>query len=243
MKVALCGFHWAGCRALELLLEQQHDVVVFTHPSPDYVPDLAEVCRTLKIPCYLQTISVQSLPFKPDIIASIFYRRIVPVAVLEQADGRAFNLHPSLLPKYRGCSSLAWALINGENEAGYTFHYMDTEVDTGNIILQRSMPISAGDTGLTLYLRVMSKAMEDFLAVVDAVQAGTPGSPQEGTASYHPRGCPMNGLIGEGWEDERVDRFIRALVFPPLPPARYRGHPVRTFREYDDVRRQMGEAP
>lgn len=237
MKVVLCGFHWAGCRALELLLERQHDVVVYTHPAPPYVPDLAELCRTAKVPYDLHVISSQSLQFKPDVIASIYYRRVIPPHVLDLADGRAFNLHPSLLPKYRGCSSLAWALINGENEVGYTYHYMDAEVDTGDIILQKKMPIYAGDTGLILYLRVMSKAMEDFLAVLDAVQAGTPGRPQEGTASYYARGCPMDGVIGEDWEDTKVARFIRALVFPPFPPARYRGCPVRTFGEYEKLRR------
>ena len=241
MKVALCGFHWAGCRALELLLERQHEVVVYTHPAPDYVPDLAAVCKTLGVPCSLEVISTESLPFKPDIIASIYYRRVVSDAVLAKADRRAFNLHPSLLPKYRGCCSLAWALINGEDEAGYTFHYMDAEVDTGDIILQRRMPICLGDTGLTLYFRVMSRAMEDFLPVLEAVRVGNPGTPQEGTASYYSRGCPMDGEIGEGWEAERVDRFVRALVFPPFPPARYRGRPIRTFREYEEARRQLGE--
>ncbi|GAG47835.1 unnamed protein product, partial [marine sediment metagenome] len=74
MKVILCGYHWAGCRALELLLEAGHEVFVFSHGSPWHVPSLRDYCGRLGVKCSTEDISQSELPFKPDVIASVYYR-------------------------------------------------------------------------------------------------------------------------------------------------------------------------
>lgn len=81
------------------------------------------------------------MPFVPDVICSIYYRYIIGNDVIETVDGRIFNLHPALLPKYRGCSSLTWAMINGEKECGYTYHYINKTCDIGDIIFQNKITI------------------------------------------------------------------------------------------------------
>lgn len=242
MKIILCGYHWPGCMALHHLQRKAKNLFVYTHNHPDYVPDLAQLCRNLDIPHSLLDISHSPLPFTPDLIVSMHYRYILSPDVLHSARGNSFNLHPSLLPRYRGCSSLAWALINGDTEAGYTYHYMDEGIDSGNIILQKRLPIYSWDTGQTLNHRIMFSAMQDFDATVDLVVNGAIGTPQTGTASYYPRGCPFDGAIDDRWPDEFTERFIRALIYPPLPPARYKGHHIYRLEQYNTLRERLNSS-
>lgn len=69
--------------------------------------------------------------FKPDIILSLHYRSLIPSRILNSAKIGSVNLHPSLLPKYRGANSVAWAIINGEMRTGFSFHHMSESFDTG----------------------------------------------------------------------------------------------------------------
>jgi methionyl-tRNA formyltransferase len=232
MKVILCGYHWTGCKALDLLLEKGHLVYVFTHEAPYHIPSLIDMCHKRGVPYTTEGISMKTLPFVPDIICSIYYRNIIKKDVINVCKGRIFNLHPALLPKYRGCSSLTWALINGEKEVGYTYHYIDEGCDTGKIIIQKSVGIEDWDTQLTLYYRVMFLAMDDFLKAFDMVKSGYEGREQEGIVSYYPRGCPHNGEIDDSWSLEYIERFIRAMYFPPYKPATYKGVEVNTLAEY-----------
>ncbi len=238
MKIILCGYNWAGCEALRQLVEDGHRVHVFTHANPYHVPSLVEYCRKLDVPCSQQDISHSRLPFTPDIVASIYYRNIVRPWVIEAVGGRIFNLHPSLLPQYRGCSSLTWAMIDGQRWAGFTYHYIDAGCDTGNIILQQRVAIHPFDTQETLYQRVAFEALGKFRLALRSVIAGDEGVPQVGAASYNRRGCPYGGEIDPDWPEEQVERFIRAMVFPPYPVATYRGKPVHTLEEYRRLRQQ-----
>lgn len=238
MRIILCGYHWAGCKALEVLSHKATDLFVYTHESPYYVPDLREACRNRGIPWTVDGISSSSLPFTPDVIASIYYRNIIDSDVLSVAGKKAFNFHPSLLPKYRGCSSLVWALINGEKYAGYTYHYLTKRIDAGDILLQKRMAIYPWDTGESLYYRVMFEAMNDLENVLELVTSENPGTPQNGEPSYYPRGCPFEGKISDDWPDEYIERFIRALIFPPLPPAQYKEQNIYNFDQYRKLLQQ-----
>ena len=111
MRIILCGYHWTGCKALELLLAEGHEVYVYTHETENSIADLEGLCIRKNVGYTLDKISADNLPFVPDMICSVYYRWIIKPDVLQLAKGRAFNLHPALLPKYRGCSSLTWAMI------------------------------------------------------------------------------------------------------------------------------------
>jgi methionyl-tRNA formyltransferase len=232
MKIILCGYHWSGCKALDLLLRGGHEVFVYTHENPPEVPSLTELCRKRFVPFSTKNISAEPLPFHPDIICSVFYRFIIKVKVIECCGGKIFNLHPSLLPKYRGCSSITWALINGESETGFTYHYIDEGCDTGPMIIQKAVPIEDWDTQASLYNRVMFESMGYFQSVLEMVKSGSRGKPQEGESSYYPRGCPHKGIIDSSWEIDYVARFIRAMNYPPLPFANFNGREIRTIEDY-----------
>lgn len=231
MKIILCGYHWTGCKALELLLDEGHEVYVYTHKTENYIADLEGLCIRKQIEYSLDKITAGNLPFVPDMICSIYYRWIIKQDVIDIVKGRIFNLHPALLPKYRGCSSLTWAMINGENKCGFTYHYINAGCDTGNIILQRSIQIEDFDTQLTLYNRVMFESMNCFLEAVHLVQNGYEGKVQEGVTTYYKRGCPLDGKITDEMDEQMKERFIRAMCYPPYPAAQYHGQEIATLRE------------
>ncbi len=235
-KVILCGYHWTGCKALMDLIDQGYEVFVYTHRMENSCPDLVGLCKKMNIPYSLEKISVENMPFFPDMICSIYYRYLIDENVIQKCNGKIFNLHPALLPKYRGCSSLTWAMINGESQCGYTYHYIDVSCDTGAIILQETIDIEPFDTQLTLYQRVMFRSMERFLEVCDMVLRGEKGRPQVGTATYYRRGCPFEGKINPLWDDETIERFIRAMIYPPYKAAEYENHFIYTMEEYKKLR-------
>jgi methionyl-tRNA formyltransferase len=231
MNVILCGYHWAGCKALELLRAMNHNVYVFTHEAPYHVPSMVDYCKKTGTPYSLENISKVELPFVPDVICSIYYRHIIKKHVIESCKGKIFNLHPSLLPKYRGCSSLTWAMVNGERETGYTYHYIDAGTDTGDILVQDSLVIEEFDTQETLYLKAMFESMSQFSLAFEKVAQGLPGKKQEGTPSYYPRGCPHDGQIDSNWDETYKERFIRAMIYPPYPVAKLGEREIFTIRD------------
>lgn len=237
MNIILCGFHWTGCKALKILSENKdYNIYVYTHEAPSYIPSLEEFCQKNNIPYTLKKITKDNLPFKPDIIISIYYRYIISDQVINCVNGKVMNLHPALLPKYRGCSSVTWALINGEKEYGFTYHYINKGVDTGNIILQKKLPIEEWDTQYSLYSKVMFKSMEFFKEALDLLISDYDGIEQEGESSYYKRGCPYNGIIDDSWDDEKIERFIRAMYFPPYKGAEYKGEEVQSIEQFYKIK-------
>lgn len=87
---------------------------------------------------------------KPDIIITCAYGSIVPKVVLDYPIYGCINVHASLLPKYRGASPIVASILNGEKETGITIMYMDEGIDTGNIIMSRSIEIEDNDNSLSL---------------------------------------------------------------------------------------------
>lgn len=233
MKVILCGFHASGCKALELLLDRNYDVFVYTHEKLfQSQPDLIELCKNTNVDFSTRNISKTTLPFSPDLICSISYRYYIQQNVIESCHGKIFNLHPSLLPKYKGCSSIPWAIIEGESETGYTYHYIDNGYDTGSIILQNKIKIENIDTQESLFKKIFVESMSSFYDVCNMVINGVKGYPQKGTGTYFKRGCPFNGEINPHWDLTYIERFIRAMIYPPYKPATFKGYDVLSLADY-----------
>ena len=228
-NVILCGTNWAGCKALEILHSRKDvNLYVYTERRPYYINDMENYCKKLKINYSLEKIKKENLPFNPDIVISVYYSYIIPAEVLTK---NSFNLHPSLLPKYRGCSSLTWALINGDKEAGFTYHFMNEKIDDGKIILQERVLIEEFDTQETLYQRTMFEALKFFNKVLSLIENGYAGSEQKGAITYNKRGCPHSGEIDESWAIDKKERFIRAMIYPPLKCATYKGKEIKSINE------------
>ncbi len=137
MRAIVAGYHNMGCEGLEALIRNGYDVVaVFTYTdSADEViwfSSVAEVASRHNIPVYTpddinHPLWVEKIrELKADVLFSFYYRDIISAAMLDIPASGCFNLHGSLLPKYRGRVPTNWAIINGETETGVTLHHMTT---------------------------------------------------------------------------------------------------------------------
>lgn len=107
-----------------------------------------------------------------DLVCLAGFMRILSPEFTTQFAGRILNIHPSLLPKYRGLHPQARALAAGESESGCTVHYVDAGVDTGAIVLQRAVPILANDTEATLSARILEVEHQLYPEAVRLVLEG-----------------------------------------------------------------------
>ena len=98
--------------------------------------------------------------------------RILPKNILEIPKIGSINLHASLLPKYRGAAPIHWAVINGEEETGCTIFFLDEKVDTGNILLQKKVPINDNDTTGDVYDRLMNEGSIQLLEAINTIESG-----------------------------------------------------------------------
>ena len=98
--------------------------------------------------------------------------RMLPEAVWQMPPLGTFNLHASLLPRYRGAAPINWAVMNGDKETGVTTFFLKHEIDTGDVIQQRSCPIGRHDNVEVVYDRLMTMGADMVLETVDSIIAG-----------------------------------------------------------------------
>jgi len=159
------AYHNVGVRCLAVLIAQGVDVrLVVTHQNNsseniwfDSVKELAESYDILVItpdnPNSPEVIA-QLKDCQADFLFSFYYRTMLSRAVLETVKRSAFNMHGSLLPKYRGRVPVNWAIIQGEVETGATLHVMNEKPDNGAIVDQFTVPILPDDTGAQVFNKV-----------------------------------------------------------------------------------------
>ena len=155
----------------------------------------------------------------PEVIVVMAYGQILPRAVLEIPPIACLNLHASLLPKHRGAAPIQAAIVAGDSETGITVMYMDEGLDTGDILLTRTLPIVADETGGALHDRlakISPAALEDALHLLATGSA--PRVPQNAAeATYAPKLEREHGLIDWREPANLIERKIRA--FNPWPGA------------------------
>lgn len=171
------------------------------------------------------------LRWGPDLIISAYAREKIPEIILDFVEFNSFNFHPSLLPRYKGCFSGPWAIINGEEKTGITIHRIGYEYDSGDILYQRKINIDAGETAYSLYHKFIS----NFCDVFDAFFKNynwhcSRAVPMPEGGEYYGRKLPFDGFIDLSWDDVKIDAFIRAMHFPP-----YRGALVSVRGEVHEV--------
>ena len=225
------AYHNVGVRGLLTLLARDVDVrLVVTHrDSPNEtiwfgsVHDVA-VERGLDVR-YAEDLDAAALhdavaAVAPDFVFSFYFRHMLPVAVLGLARVGAYNLHGSLLPKYRGRVPINWAVLHGETETGATLHEMVAKPDAGAIVAQTPVPILPDDTAHEVFGKVVVAAEQTLWRALPDLVAGTPLRIPNDLA----RGSYFGGRRAE---DGRIDWTASALdvhnlvraVAPPYPGA------------------------
>lgn len=150
---------------------------------------------------------------QPDLFVTCAYGQILSQEILDIPKLGTFNIHASLLPKYRGSSPIQWALIEGERETGITIMRTDIGVDTGDIILQRRLEIRGDDDAGTLSERLSNLGAECILEAIRRLREGTiTYIPQDHSLATH---CPMikkeDGLLDFSMDAVKLFNRIRGL--------------------------------
>jgi UDP-4-amino-4-deoxy-L-arabinose formyltransferase/UDP-glucuronic acid dehydrogenase (UDP-4-keto-hexauronic acid decarboxylating) len=214
-----------GVLALKELLEAGDEIeMVYCHePSDDEVVWYRSVKRFCqqhdldwRAPDSIGEREIQEVQqIEPDVVLSCYTRHILPEPILEAAEIGAFNVHPSLLPKYRGCFSAPWAIIKGETKTGVTIHEMEPSIDTGDIVAQRDVPIYRDDTGFKLYRRLQDEAIKLLQSMLDdfreADYEAREQDPKQG--NYYPRQLPFEGVVDWSQSARQIFDFVRAIAF------------------------------
>lgn len=237
MRIVLIGTGEIGVPTLGALLDSEHEVVaVVTQPDkpvgreqhiePPPIkkalvdraePPGAPILQPAKIKD--PQIIEQIRQLTPDAIVVVAYGQILPRDVLEIPRLACLNLHASLLPRWRGAAPVQAAIAAGDYVTGITAMYMDQGLDTGDILLQRSIEILANDTGGSLHDRLAQIAPETLFESLRLLSTGNvPRIPQDNTrATYAPKLKREHGQINWSESAEAIERKIRA--YNPWPGA------------------------
>lgn len=154
--------------------------------------------------------------FDIDIIVSINYLFLIEEDIINHSKKLTFNIHGSLLPKYRGRTPHVWAIINNEKEAGITAHVIDAGCDTGKILHQIKIEIGNEDTGAIMlekyskvYFPLVKKVINDIKNNELSLR-----TQEESLATYFGKRTPADGAIDWNWDRERIRNWVRAQADP-----------------------------
>jgi methionyl-tRNA formyltransferase len=170
--------------------------------------------KNLKAPEFIE--ELQSLKADLQIVVAF---RMLPVVVWDMPEIGTFNLHGSLLPKYRGAAPIHWAVINGEKETGVTTFFLKHEIDTGDLLFQEKLEIGENETTGEIHDRMMLLGAKVVLKTVKAIEQGNyMAKPQDNTlVTKAPKLFKETCEIDFNQSTEKVHNFIRGLS--PFPSA------------------------
>ena len=188
LRIIFMGTPDFAVETLRVLLESPKHTVAAVVTQPDkqkgrgnvvQFSPVKELALSYQIPVY-QPVKVREESFMeilrkidPDIIVVVAFGQILSKEILELSRYGCFNVHASLLPKYRGAAPIQWAIINGEKETGVTIIKMDTGIDTGDMIKKAVVLIDKKETGESLFQKLSKIGGPLMLEVLDELENGT----------------------------------------------------------------------
>jgi methionyl-tRNA formyltransferase len=225
------AYHNVGVRCLSVLLDQGVRIpLVVTHrDSPQetiWFASVADLARSHELPVIMPdnvndaVVVEQIAKLQPDFLFSFYYRQMLKPALLGTAKCGAYNMHGSLLPKYRGRVPVNWAIINGERETGATLHQMVEKPDAGHIVDQQAVPILENDNAQEVFNKVTVAAEIVLHRALPGLIAGTARlTPQDlSQGGYFAGRKAEDGAIDWNKGAREVHNLVRALA-PPYPGA------------------------
>jgi len=238
-RILFFGYSEVGHDCLELLLSRGDNVVaLITHEDKPgekiWFRTPAAAARAKGVPVH--TPDKVGTPewvarigqMSPDLILSVYYRSMISTRVLALAPLGAFNMHGSLLPKYRGRAPINWAVLHGEPRIGMTLHRMVREPDAGAIVDQEGVDIGPRDTAEEAFRKALPCARRVLMRQIDALLSGTaPETPQDASqATYFGGRTPEDGRIDWTRPSRQIFNLVRAVT-DPYPGAFTDAGPAR----------------
>ena len=233
MKIIFMGTPDFAAASLEALIASRHEIqAVVTQPdkpkgrkgelTPSPVKGVAEekgikVYQPLKVRDeeFVETLRA----YNPDVIVVVAFGQIIPLSILKMPKFGCVNIHGSLLPKYRGAAPIQWAVLDGEKETGITTILMDEGIDTGDILLKKTIKIDMDETSGSLFDKLMALGAETILETLDELENGnlTPIKQGESPTAYAKMLTKAMGLIDFTRPAKELDCFVRGM--DPWPSA------------------------
>ena len=177
--------------------------------------------------------SIQKIKdYKPDLIVLIAYGQILSKDVLKIPINGCLNVHPSLLPHYKGSAPIQWTIIKGEKETGISFLFMNEKIDAGDIILQKKIKILPGENCQQLSTRLAEESAKMMPEVLDNIKKGNYKEiPQPEGRFFYARkigktDCRIN------WENNGADiiNLIRGVAYMPCAYTEFKGKRIKITR-------------
>ena len=226
-KAVVFAYHDIGCAGIEALLGAGYEIAaVFTHADDpkenNFYGSVAQLCARNGIPVHAPEDANHPLwieriaKLNPEYIFSFYYRNLLSDPLLATARKGAFNLHGSLLPKYRGRAPANWVLVNGETETGVTLHRMVKRADAGAILAQQKVIIDRTDTGLSLHAKLRDAAAALLRDALPQLAQGklTETAQDESQATYFGRRTAADGKLDWKNPAETLFNLVRAVTQP-----------------------------
>ena len=229
MRIILIGQEAFGGQVLEALAEQGENIVgAFVPPGreggrPDPLKAAAEE-RGIPVFQFRRMRSQEAIDaFKglnADLGVMAFVTDIVPEAILEAPTRGTIQYHPSLLPRHRGPSSMNWPIIQGETETGLTIFWPDKGLDTGPVLLQKTVEITPDDTLGSLYFdKLFPMGVDAMAEAVRMVADGTaPKLAQDESQATYEGWCRTEDVIID-WNDSIASIYNQVRGSDPSPGA------------------------
>jgi methionyl-tRNA formyltransferase len=241
LRITLIGQAAFAEKALELLRARGDEIVhVFAPPDlaggrPDPLKTKAlELGLPLSQPATFRSDAAyeQFKSLEADLAILAFVTLIVPERILYTPRHKSICFHPSLLPRHRGASAIAWTLIQGDDETGVTWFWPDKGIDTGPILLQRRTAIGPNDTTGTLYFNALFPlGIEALGEALDLIKAGNPPriAQDEALATYEPICRDEHARIDFNKPGRDVHNLIRGCDPQPGAYAFLGGRQLRLY--------------
>jgi methionyl-tRNA formyltransferase len=226
-RIVFFGYSEVGYTCLSLLIERGDNVVaLITHednPSEKiWFKTPAVAAKEKGIPVFTpESVNTPEwrekiAALKPDMILSVYYRHMIGTKILALPPLGAWNMHGSLLPKYRGRAPINWAVLHGESRIGMTLHRMVKSADAGAVVDQAGVELGPRDTAEQAFRKVLPCARTVLARQIGALLAGTASeTPQdEAQASYFSGRKPEDGRIVWAQTSGQIFNLIRAVTDP-----------------------------
>lgn len=225
-KAVVFAYSSVGCECLSVLIKRGVNVaLVYTHEDDpgetQWFESVYQLAKKNNIPVKTSQPDLETVKaVNPDVIFSFYYRAMIDMKILSVAPLGAFNMHGSLLPRYRGRACVNWAVLNGEKEAGVTLHHMTARADQGNIVDQEAVSIGPDETAHDVFLKIIPAAARVIDRSLEKILTGNAeGVPQdESKATKFGRRRPEDGLIDWTKSAQEIHNLVRAVA-KPFPGA------------------------
>lgn len=234
MNIMFMGTPEFACVSLRKLVESGYNVtsVVTTEDKPRgrghkmTHPDVYLEAEKLNIKNIYQPLNLKKENFEdilkaenPDAIVVVAYGKLLPAYVLDYPRYGCINVHGSLLPKYRGAAPMQWALIDGEEETGVTTMYMDTGLDTGDMLLKASIKLSEDDNFGTVHDKLAALGADLLVETLVKIEKGNIERIPQGETTTAYAKMITKDLTCISWDNDAVtiSNLIRGIT--PFPKA------------------------